>query len=787
VASRARELVDERKTAEALELLIPALEANPGDAELNLVYGLALLQNGQAGLAAWPLRRSAQDPAYRVKSGVRLAQALLVSRNGYEAVREAQAVLELEPDNSVALNILARAHVQMRDHDQAVVILDRLLEATPDDLKLAEARLTSLLQLERVDEAATALARMVELAESRTDLRPAFRAHLCARSARIKALQDEKEEAERLYGDCLARFPGRSEVLRDVLQFYDGSERPERATEILRAQADARPKDLGLQSWFASRLQLMGEPEEAERRLLDAAETLDTPEAWTAVRNFRVSQDDLEGAVEAIDRALQAITGTHPSEASFDYSDVGEQKLFEYADVVVQAGHFDRVQRMLAPIREESYKRLLTARLHYEQGHYREALDAWEQAFLLWPSNAVGRYLAAHAAMRLREWERVVSHLRESVRAGADATDAGLVLARIHLAQGQLEPAFDVLGHHVRAHPADVDALRLQAQITAQTGREEITQTLREGLVSRYGMAAEVLADHARDLWRFQGPEVGLRYLEDAEAGSQDIDLATPDYAEALDAWWELTVGVGRPDAALARVERAAAAHPESGPLQVLHARALLTSGRSDEARAALALALEDAAPSMRALMTLGALEVTAGNVDAAVAAYDRAAERDPDDPDPRITGATLLASGDDQAEASRRLRAILEQWAWRGDAAHTLAHLALENGDTGAETLALAEEGARFLAVAGPGALQTLGRAQLERGMPELAADTLQRGLALGLSGPRPHFYLGQALARLGQPEEAAAALEAALGFEDFAEAEVAQAQLDELRALVD
>jgi tetratricopeptide (TPR) repeat protein len=505
------------------------------------------------------------------------------------------------------------------------------------------------------------------------------------------------------------------------------------------------------------------------------------------VRNFRVSQDDLEGAVEAIDRALRAITGTHPREPSFDYADVGEQRLFEYADVVVQAGHYERVRQMLEPIRERSYKLLLTARLHYEQGHYREALDAWEQAFLLWPSNAVGRYLAAHAAMRLREWERVVSHLRESVRAAADATDAGLVLTRIHLAQGQLEPAFDVLGHHVRAHPADVAALRLQSQITAQTGREEITRTLREGLVSRHGMAAEVLADHARDLWRFQGSEVGIGYLENAEASSDDIDLNTPDYAEALDAWWELTVASGQPDAALARVERAAAAHPESGPIQVIHARALLRSGRTDEARTALSVALQADPASMQALMTLGALEVASGDIDAAVAAYDRASESDPDDPDPRISSATLIAAGEDRAEARRRLGAILEDWAWRGDAAHMLAHLALESGDTGAETLALAEDAARFLAIAGPGALETLGRAQLERGMPELAARTLQRGLELGLSGPRPHFHLGRALAELERPEEAAAALEVALSFEDFAEAEIARAQLHALRAALD
>jgi tetratricopeptide (TPR) repeat protein len=776
---RALELLADRQTEAALELLRSALEDAPADPELNHLYGLALLQNQQAALAAWPLRRAAQSPDHAVKSGLALAQVLLLTGNGHDAIQACNAVLEIEPDNTAAVRLRQRAYMQTHDEEQALGDVERLIEQFPDELNLAEVRLTLLLRLGRVEAAAAALESLTELARTREDVGEEGFAHLCARAARIHSLKREIEAAEAQVVRCLEEHPRNVEVLREAVRFYQGTRRPARATEILVAAAEAAPDALGLQTALAMRHKQLGRVEEAERVLRAAAEGIDSVAAWTALRNHYVAEGDLEGAEEAIDRALQAGAGVHPSEPSFSYEAIGEEKLFEYADVLVQLGAYERTARMLEHIEEPAFRQLLEARMLYEQGDVRGALDRWEEAFRLWPANPGGRYLAARAALDLREWDRAISHLRESLRAGSETTDAGIVLAKLHLAQGHTEAAFDALHHHLKGHPDDVEMMRMHAVLAARTGREELARNLRLTLANQFGKLAQAFGDHARDVALQQGYEAGLRFLEQ----DADIDLGEPQHVEALRAWWELMVALGRSEQARDRIAGVAEQHPGDAELQALHAAALIATSQKAEARGALERALAADAQCLNALLTLAGLEGIEGHTDAAVAAYDRAAALEPDKAEPAVAaGAELVAAG--RVEEGRvRLEAALARWPWRGDAANSLALLALERGDLDAETLALAEQATRFIATSGPLAFETLGRVRLARGDGVGAVESLRSGVAAGATGASTQYQLGRALALVGDDERAVEAFEAALAFEGFEQADAAREELAKLR----
>jgi predicted Zn-dependent protease len=778
-AERALELLQERQTQEALDLLRDALEDAPGDPELNHAYGMALFQNGQTALAAWPLRRAAQSPDHAVESGVALAQVLLVSGNAHEAIRACDSVLELEPDNFAALRLRHRAYMQTHREEEALGDVERLIEEFPDELNLAELRLTLLVRLGRVEDAEAVLESLTTQARDRDDVTEEGYAHLCASAARVQSLKREFAAAQEKIEGCLEEYPGNGEVLREALRFYDGTRRRARATQILVAAAEADPESLGLQIWLAGRYLELGRVEETERVLRAAAERIDTVPAWTALRNHYVARSDLEGAEEAIDRAMQARAGIHPSEPGFSYDAIGEESLFEYADVLVQLGAYERTARMLEHIEEPAFRQLLEARMRYEQGDPRGALELWEEAFRLWPANPGGRYLAARAALDLRKWDRARSHLRESLRAGPEATDAGIVLAKFQLAQGHTEAAFDALHHHLKGHPDDVEMLRLQGVLAARTGREELAREVRLALASRHGKVAQSLADHARELALQQGYEAGVRFLEE----DAEIDLGAPQHVEALRALWELMLALGRAEEARDRVAAEAAQHPEAAELQALHAAALMATSQHTTARAALESALAADPESLNALLTLAGLEVVEGNTDAAVAAYDRAAAVEPDKAEPAVAaGALLLAQGRVE-EGRARLEAALETWPWRGDAANSLAALDLDQGEVDSETLALAEQATLFIATSGPLAYETLGRVRLANGDASGAVEALRSALAAGSGAASTQYELGRALALVGEDEQAAEAFEASLAFEGFDRADAARAELARLR----
>ncbi len=99
--------------AETIEPLRALLEETPDDLELNHLYGVALLRTGQAALAIWPLRKSAQDPDREVDNGLLLIQAILAGGSAEDALVVADRVLEIEPDRidlmRLRITALARA------------------------------------------------------------------------------------------------------------------------------------------------------------------------------------------------------------------------------------------------------------------------------------------------------------------------------------------------------------------------------------------------------------------------------------------------------------------------------------------------------------------------------------------------------------------------------------------------------------------------------------------------------------------------------------------------------
>lgn len=776
--AEARVLIEKGHLGQAIALLRAEIEARPGDPRVYHLYGSALLADGKPSLATWPLRRAASDPELAVEAGLLLARALLTGGGEHDAVRAADEVLALEPDNTQALALRVQAKLRALDEEGALEDIEQLLAlgygTDPRDLSLLRAKLEAELKLERADAAEQTIALLrARSAEGGEELPVEYVARLCALEA---VFTDEKGElalAEERHERCVSEYPAIHIVVQEAVRFFDARRDFERGTQILESAAERAPDDLQIGTQLAARLRDLDRPDDAERVLREIAERLDTALAWSALADHFVDLEDLEGAAAALERAVQAQTGRSLDAGGFE--DVPDEGLFAYGDILVQVGDHERVQQLIQALEEPTYVYFLEGRMRLERGDYAGAGEAYRKGLRLWPSNPGARYLAGQVAEQLGDFDRAISHYREALRADASRTPAGLALARIQLAQERPSGAYDALVFHLRGYPRDLRALRLLVDAASQLDRDSEAAAARARWMRLPGQEGAAVADAARDRLRRENPKAALELIE-----ASGLDLSDPAHAEALRAWAEILSLEGRDSEALERIDAALAAHPEVAALHAVRGSALQRASRGGEAESAFGRALELDAAHVPSLLALAGLRAAAGDVDAALSLYDRATASDPEDVGPAYAAALLELERGRPEAARERFEAVLRSRPSHGEAAYQLARLALERGDPGDRALDYASRAARFHH--GPPSLELLGRLLLARGESAEAAEVLEYAVELEGSGPGVSYQLGRALEATGNPEGARAAYRSAIESGSFAEQAAAERALGRL-----
>ncbi len=679
-----RELQEQGRFADSLDPLRALLEERPDDPELHFLYGSALRRTGQASLSLWSLRKASRQPGWEVPAGLELAASAYQSQNFPTAVKEAGRVLEIEPDNTQALRLRAEAQLADRtDLDRALADFDSLLKDDPDNVDLRVSRATALLMMKRVDEAEAALDELEQLAAT-SHLGDETRAAYCVARGTFAKEKGDMAKAEEQYGACLDEFPTDETVAKEAIVFFDGTGRPERSTELLRNLVEKKPDAVELRDVLARRLVAAGDVAGAEA-VLRAGTELEPPAlaafAWRALADHFIAQGENDKAVAALKRAIDLD------------EDPSQQLLLAYADLLVAAGQYDRALTVAKDLEQESFRDLVEARVLFERHQPQQAIERFEAALRTWPDNAAARYYTARAAEQLGDFDRAIEEYRESIRAGAQYTDAGLRLAQLYEAQGSYRLALGAASHHAQAHGESADTRLYELRLRTRTGEarraREILKQLRHP--ATWPRALAFVSDTAAER---QGPEAGVKVVR----GDKNIDLTRPADVDALRALVRHLLDAGRFDEALAAADAAIAAHDEVAAFHQLRGQVLERRGdAADEARAAYerAVALDpDAAGALAGLASLAAAQ---GDVDAAVALYERASAADPSDPAPARAAAELLAGAGRSEQAEHELDALLWQHPYDAPAARRLAELLSADGKAGPRTEELLRRAKRF------------------------------------------------------------------------------------------
>jgi tetratricopeptide (TPR) repeat protein len=231
---------------------------------------------------------------------------------------------------------------------------------------------------------------------------------------------------------------------------------------------------------------------------------------------------------------------------------------------------------------------------------------------------------------------------------------------------------------YANSHPEDPEGYLISIRIAHRTGQQRVVSEGLARLAALPGESARASAEGATLLASDQGPSAAIAALEQS-----GLDFGDPANAPALHVLLEQLAARGDHEGAERRSAAALASHPESAVLHALRARALRAAGRPPaQVREAFGRALELDPAHAPALVGLALLDAESGELDAALALYDRAAAADPDDPMPAHAAARLLLDAGRVASAEQRLTELLERHPREAVAALELAQILADRGE---------------------------------------------------------------------------------------------------------
>ena len=757
-----RRLQAEGRGEATIDPLRALLLEDPDNREASLLLGSALALSQRFGEAMFHLRRAARDGEFAIEAGLLLGATLLSIENHSAAIDAVDAVLESDPSLTMAWLIRGQAALLSSRPELALESAQRVRELVPADFSARVVEAGALMALGRNDEAERTFAELFELAP---DLGPNAVAAACTEYARFQVLLKEDLEGARGTLDSCSDVLIQEALWVDAgARLYSRAGDDDAAYALARRALEANPEHHALRILLANALRQTGKPSEAEAELLAGTGFPHPTVLWVGLAKLRREQGDLGGALDAVDRALEAGEG-----------DTEAHRFFR-ADILVDLARLSDARATAELLEEPVYRDIVIGRVELESGSPERALALFEGALQQWPDHAGVRVLAARAAHEIGDEDQALSHLVEATRAAPSDTDASLLLARLYLLRGEATEAYAYARRHIgfRGY-GQAESLLVAAAAARAIDDPDGVRTALETLAKHPAHSALGVSELAAFAAETEGSDAGRAVLLDA-----GLDLAAPENDAALRRAVRIELDDGKADAALHLLDSVITTAPDHVSAHAIRAHVLLEQGDAAGARASFEAALALDPDHAESVAGLGQIAFAAGDLAGALSRNERAVALEPDEAKYRYELARTLLAGGSVAAAEEQLRTVLRTHPEHAAAANDLAWLLALRGESLERALLLAERAVR--ATPSPETRDTLGLVHLRAGRVDPAREAFEAALAERPEYATARYHLALAYLEQGDEAEARRALELALAGEPFSEAPEARAALARL-----
>ncbi len=528
---RGKKRLEERDYTRAVLELNNALRANPQNPETHYQMGMAYLGSGRVREGATHLQKAVSlDPGHSAAQ-LKLAELMLLSRDESlvpDVEEKVQDVLQVDPENSQALFVLAASQVRSGKPQEAEKYLRQALEKSP-------AHLRSSLAL-----------------------------------AQMKIGEKDLAGAEAVLAEAVRQDPHSTDALVALGVFYAATGKPAEAEARFRQALAADAKCAPALLQLAALEVRQGKKQEAEQSYRQLS-TLGLEEFQPALGIHYIQEGRLDEAIAEFERLAKA---NHQDRAARS----------RLAAAYIAAHRITDAERLLGDALKRNPKDVdalvQRAGLYLRGGDAEKARNDMSAVLKLRPDSAEAHFLmaAVHKATRTAFQHR--QELNEALRFDPAYLPARLDLAAALVAGGEAKAALDLLdaAPEPQKQSLPLQVARNWALIGA--GDADGARKLVEALLAHTKTPDLLLQDAVL--------KAAAKNWTGARTAAEEILDANPKDLRAL----RLLAGVYAAQKQIAagteKLKQYATRSPNSPPVQILYARWLLEAGHPAEARAAL-------------------------------------------------------------------------------------------------------------------------------------------------------------------------------------------------------
>jgi tetratricopeptide (TPR) repeat protein len=746
--------VAEEKFPEAIIEYKNVLRIDPNDPAAHYGLALAYLATENARQAFWELQETVRLEPANHEARLRYGQFLLYGKEEdlENAVEQATAIVEAEPERAEAYLLRARARQQLGRRDEALADYEKAVEVKPDS---AGALMLLANFHRREDNRAAAEPLYRRLAE----VEPGF-GSFQALGGFLAQPGDRDPEAEAAYrsGLELAEEGQRIQAIQTLGSFYFHRERFDDAEQLLRQGIEDSGGDLDLIYALARFYHARGNPERADEMVLEATRAHpDEVKPHLILSAYRSRLGDSQGALAAAEAALEVEPGNLA--ARLRKAELLVEMGFREDDVEKISSGRSIVNAILSKDEADPGALFVKAKIDLADRDPDAAIASLRRALDVRPQWAQAHFVLGSAMFAAGERTEARSELVRALEIDANLIDARRVLTQVHTSMGEHESAVAEGRRVLKERPDAFRTRILVAQSLIRMGQVD------EGLAELRSIPME---DRGAEAHYALGRVLLIQ--GDVEAARQELLLAVemePSNDDILGELLKIDASQGRLPEAQERIHAALAEDPDNSSLIRLEGLGLIAAGDAAGAEKSLRRAIELNRNDLEAYQSLVRLLAATGRAQDVLSVYEQALEARPESATLHLIVGTLHEQAGRQALAIEHYEQAARFDPGLGAAKNNLAYLLAEREADLDRALDLAQE-AKSLLPNSANAADTLGWVLYKKNIPSAAIPYLkeaesglpQDDLTVGVV----RHHLALAYEANGEPAKARAVIDRAL-----------------------